>query len=187
MSLPGSPVTVAVVPGAPCADASIPSVLPSPFQQCDALTSPAGAGLVFDIAMRDCLGNPTMLSADQVRLLESGFPSALSLCYCCYGLLWEYWAQCIAFSADSNSIHVPSLLLSVDCIVRIFCCYHSQIIIIVQKLVINCHRSVALPPWLASASLVRSSSGLQRRRDPSLAVTQGSGGVACRWQIWPGR
>lgn len=66
VSLPGSPVTVSVVAGGPCADASIPSVLPPPFQQCDALSSPAGAGLVFDIAMRDCLGNPTALADAQV-------------------------------------------------------------------------------------------------------------------------
>lgn len=84
--LQGSPVTLSVVPGALCAKASIPSLLPAPFQDCDVLTSPVGTGLVFDIPLRDCLGNPTVLSDAQVcpqRLSHHQATALPALCCRC--------------------------------------------------------------------------------------------------------
>jgi hypothetical protein len=66
----GAPFPVLVTSGSLCAAASLPSTFVPPFQSCEPLTVTASEGIALDVSVRDCFGNPTTLSPEQVSLLR---------------------------------------------------------------------------------------------------------------------
>ena len=105
--LPGSPHSLAISAAAPCAAASIPSLLAAPFEECAPLASPAGVAFTVSVPLRDCWGNAAQLTAEQVCALCSQFGVWLSLLLrglhmvsklASYGCSWLLLALCMLCS-----------------------------------------------------------------------------------------